>query len=69
MKQKVQAIGFIDIDEMEEREARWAETAGLDQKLDEFLQKKEEVNAKDLLIEAYEAVNTVERVNERELLN
>lgn len=72
MKQRVQAmhptIG-IDMEEVEEREERWATHANIDEKLDEFLHDKAPVNCKELLIEAYEAINTVERVAEKGLLN
>jgi hypothetical protein len=59
----------IDLEEVEEKEARWAEAAGLYAKLEEFLKDKKEVNAHQLIIDAYEGVNTLERVKERQLLN
>ena len=59
----------INLDEVEENERRWAAMAGLYEKLETFLKDKTPQNKKQLIIDAYEAINTLKRVDEREILN
>jgi hypothetical protein len=59
----------INVDEVEARERRYAEMNGVYEDLEEFLKDKTPENEKALVIAAYEAINTLERMNERELLN
>jgi len=59
----------INVDEVEARERRFAEMNGVFEDLEDFLKDKTAVNAKSLVIEAYEAINTLERMNERAILN
>lgn len=42
---------------------------GLYEELEKFLKDKTVQNKKQLIIDAYEAINTLKRVDERELLN
>jgi hypothetical protein len=59
----------IDLDAVEEKTRKWAEMQGLYEELEKFLKDKTVQNKKQLIIDAYEAINTLKRVDERELLN
>jgi hypothetical protein len=58
-------------DEIREREQRWQENESHEVrvKVDNFFKKKEPSLGKGVLVEAFEAMNTVNRVQERDLLN
>jgi hypothetical protein len=59
----------INLEKKLEETRRWAEMQGLYEELEKFLKDKTVQNKKQLIIDAYEAINTLKRVDERELLN